>query len=213
MEEKELHHANVIVGTDRRNFIFEILEKKLNFKTIGNPDFLLIENESMGIGDARNFGLWAINKPFLSEIKVSLIIVKSITLEAQNALLKILEEPPIGTYIFINIESLGGILPTFMSRVRVLDLPESADLALSDKGTGTKFLKSDIKAKLSLVNSLSKKADKSDMQELIKSLEEIAYKDNLPSTDLKNILTAKIFASARGSSPKMLLEWLSCVLQ
>ena len=48
------------------------------------------------------------------------------------------------------------------------------------------------------------------MKELIKDLEKIAYKDG--SKNIKNILTAKIFASARGSSPKMLLEWLACVI-
>ena len=58
------------------------------------------------------------------------------------------------------------------------------------------------------------------MKELISNLEEIYYKsynkdianDTEKARAMKNILTAKIFASTKGSSPKMLLEWLSCVL-
>jgi DNA polymerase III delta prime subunit len=212
MENKKMHHANVIVGENARNFVFEILERDLNFKTQANPDFLLIENESFGIDDARNFEKWVIGKPLLGGLKVSIMIIKSITHEAQNALLKVLEEPPFGTYIFINIESLGGLLPTFLSRVRILDAPKNN----AENNNAHKFLNSKIKEKLSLVQTLSKKnpsADgKNEMKELIKNLEKIAYRNNFKHQNLKDILTAKIFASTRGSSPKMLLEWLSCVI-
>jgi hypothetical protein len=218
-ENKKMHHANVIAGGDSRDFIFGILENDLKFKTQGNPDFLLIENQIFGIDDARDFERWVIGKPLVGETKVSFIIVKSITHEAQNALLKTLEEPPLGTYIFINLESLGGLLPTFLSRVRVLELPKGVfEMPQSQKtpfGSDTpakKFLAGKIKEKFALVRSLSKKENKDEMKDLIKDLEEVAYKSNFKSQDLKNILTAKIFASARGSSPKMLLEWLSCVL-
>jgi DNA polymerase III delta prime subunit len=212
MENKKMHHANVIVGENVRNFVFEILERDLNFKTQANPDFLLIKNESFGIDDARNFEKWVIGKPLLGGLKVSIMIIKSITHEAQNALLKVLEEPPFGTYIFINIESLGGLLPTFLSRVRILDAPKNN----AENNNAHKFLNSKIKEKLSLVQTLSKKnpsADgKNEMKELIKNLEKIAYRNNFKHQNLKDILTAKIFASTRGSSPKMLLEWLSCVI-
>ena len=218
MDIEKLHHANIIASNeDCRDFVFEILEKKLNFKVNANPDFLLVENQSFSIDDARNFERWVIGKPLLGEVKASLIIVKSITFEAQNAMLKVLEEPPLGTYIFINLESLGGLLPTFISRVRILELSKGVfwDRGISKTpfdSEAQKFLRASIKEKLSLINSLSKKEDKNEIKDLIKNLEEIAYKNNFKQEDLKNILTAKIFASSRGSSPKMLLEWLSCVL-
>jgi DNA polymerase III delta prime subunit len=212
MEGNKLNHANVVVGENGHDFVLNILEEKLGFKAKGNPDFWLIESEVLGIDDARDLSVWAIGKPLLGEVKVSLLIAKSITQEAQNALLKVLEEPPLGTYIFINIESLGGILPTFMSRVRVLER-ERENQTNADKNVATKFLRSDVKGKLAAVNSLAKKTNKSEIQELIKNLEEVAYRNDFASSDLKNIMTAKIFTSMRGSSPKMLLEWLSCVLQ
>ncbi len=211
-----MHHANILVGGDHRNFVFEILADQLDFKIIANPDFLLLEDQTFGIGQVRDFERWVIGKPLVGEVKVSLIIVKSITFEAQNALLKVLEEPPLGTYIFINLQSLGGLLPTFLSRVRVLEVSKSPFDSCPKKGEldtpAKKFLNSKIKEKFSMIRSLSKKENKEEMRDLIKNLEEVAYEDKLEYKNLRNILTAKIFASTRGSSPKMLLEWLSCVL-
>lgn len=210
---ENLYQSNIVIGRDCHSFVFAILANKLNFNVNANPDFLLVEKQVLGIGEVRDFERWVIGKPFTGEVKVSLITVKSITFEAQNALLKVLEEPPLGTYIFINLESLGGLLPTFLSRVRILESSKVSETADKSAGIqGLKFLRSGIKEKLSIIRSLSKKEDKNEMKELIKNLEEVSYKNNFKPNDLKNIITAKIFASGRGSSPKMLLEWLSCVL-
>ena len=209
-----MHHANIILSNeDCRDFIFDILVKNLNFNPNANPDFLLVESQPFGINDARNLERWAIGKPLIGEPKVSLIVTKSITHEAQNALLKVLEEPPMGTYIFINLENLSGLLPTFISRIMILGAPQlSGENERLAESIGHKFLNFKIKNRLLMIRSLSKKEDKNDMKELIKNLETIAYKEKASANQMKNILTAKIFASARGSSPKMLLEWLSGVL-
>ncbi len=217
-----MHHANIIISRkDCKNFVFSILQRDLNFDIKANPDFLMIENESFSIDNARDFGKWAIGKPLLGESKVSLIVTKSITHEAQNALLKILEEPSLGTYIFIKLESQGGLLPTFLSRVRILsvedeDFENNISNENENKNNADKFLRADIRGKFSLIQSLSKKVDKTDMKELIKDLEKISYenytKDISKAKAMKNMLKAKIFATSRGSSPKILLEWLSCVV-
>ncbi len=206
----KLHHANIILGPgDHRHLVFGILEKDLNFNIHQNPDFLLLENESFGIDDARSLEKWAQGKPFTGEVKVSFLILGSITFEAQNALLKVLEEPPIGTYIFISLQNLGNILGTFLSRVRILDVAKNDKIENIDAQA---FLHSKIKERLASARSLSKKEDKSKMKDLIKNLEEVAYKEKASANHMKNILRAKVFASARGSSPKMILEWLACVL-
>jgi len=205
-----MHHANIVINKeDSRDFVFDILIKNLAFDVKANPDFLLVENQSFGINDARNLEQWALGKPLMGKTKVFLIITKAITHEAQNALLKVLEEPPIGTYIFINLENLGGLLPTFLSRVMVLNVSKNSN----DKNIDAhKFFSSGIKEKLIMIRSLAKKEDKNDMKKLIKDLEEISYKKKASAEQMRDILTAKIFASARGSSPKILLEWLSGVL-
>lgn len=210
-----MHHANIIINReDCRDFVFDILKNNLSFDIKANPDFLMIENDGFGIDDARDLKKWALGKPLLGETKVCFIITKSITHEAQNALLKILEEPTPGTYFFIKLENGGGLLPTFLSRVVILDVKNFGKS--ENENNASKFLNSNKKEKLSLIQILSKKTDKTDMKELIKDLEKICYenfvKDISKAKIMKNVLTAKIFATARGASPKMLLEWLACVV-
>ncbi len=206
---RDLHHANVLVGLrDCRDFLAGFLKNNLGFDLKRNPDFFTIENQFLGIDDARAIELWAAGKPLLGDTKVCFVDTTSITFEAQNALLKVLEEPTLGTYFFINIPNLGNILPTFLSRVRILNyttrnIEESKDAAL--------FLQGEIKKKLQIIKTKSSK-ESSDLKNFLNELESLAYRENLNRNIVKNILTAKVFAAARGSSPKMLLEWLSFVL-
>jgi DNA polymerase III gamma/tau subunit len=204
----KIHHANIVVGKgDSRDFVMNILKNDLDFDIHKNPDFLLFESESFGIEEARNLGEWAARKPLIGEVKVYFLITKSIGFEAQNALLKVLEEPTLGTYFFISLENVGNILPTFLSRVRVLEFISEEIL---ENKKAAKFLNGNINERLAIVRTLSAKEDKNLMRELIKDLEEVSFKT--PEADRKKVLTAKIFATARGSSPRMLLEWLACVV-
>lgn len=221
MNEEKIRQANIITGEGNyKDFVFKILEEKLNFKISSNPDFLLLENESFGINDARSLEKWALNKPFLSETKVSFVVTKSISYEAQNALLRILEEPPSGTYFFIGLESLGGLLPTFISRVAVLNAPSTFSGVRESESIGFKFLRAGIGERFSLIHSLLKNENRANIKEFIRDLEKISYENHVSNMllnvsktkTIKNILVAKTFVAARGSSTKMLLEWLSCVL-
>lgn len=54
-----------------------------------------------------------------------LIRFESITPEAQNVLLKILEEPPLGTVFILGTAQAGLLLPTLLSRLEKLVLPEN----------------------------------------------------------------------------------------
>jgi DNA polymerase-3 subunit delta' len=207
----KIHHANIVVGNDGYQKSIVILNEELMFQTRGNPDFFIMKTETFGIDDARELGKWVAGKPLVGEIKAALFVVESITFEAQNALLKVLEEPPLGTYIFINIKSLGGILPTFLSRVAVLKSEEGE--VIYDESDAQKFLKSKIKERLAVARSLAKKEEKSLMKEFLVDMEKSLQKSrtkSLASPDLRRILKAKVFAGARGSSSKILLDWLSC---
>ena len=206
----KIHHANILISRgDCSEFLRELLERELDFKTTRNPDFLIIEGESFGIDDARYLERWAMGKPFQGGIKVAFVVLKSLTFEAQNALLKTLEEPVGGAHFFIHLPSLGNILPTFLSRVSVthIDGKTSEDFKVQ-----TDFIRGDIKKRLSLVKLVSEKKDKGDVKKFIDELEYVARGEKLDSLGVKNILTAKVFATTRGSSPKILLEWLACVL-
>jgi len=86
---------------------------------------LQIYEKTMGIADVRNIQKAILLKPFRGKTKAVIIdTYESITLEAQNALLKILEEPPANTIIVIMTAKRELILPTIISRCKIIVLKE-----------------------------------------------------------------------------------------
>jgi DNA polymerase III delta prime subunit len=92
-------------------------------------DITLIERDetksSIGIEDVKNMQKKLFLKPLKSPAK-ALLIEEShlLTTEAQNALLKVLEEPPSNTIIMLLSESKESLLPTIISRCKVITLEE-----------------------------------------------------------------------------------------
>lgn len=94
------------------------------------PDLLLVSNEdrnSIGIEKVRQVISWLTTKPFQSRIKT--VIIENahlMTVEAQNALLKNLEEPPGNAQIVLAAHHKSWLLPTIVSRCATLELPTRA---------------------------------------------------------------------------------------
>lgn len=88
---------------------------------------------SIGIEDVRELQKKAFLKPFKSQEKALVIHnAQQATNEAQNALLKLLEEPPTNTYIILTADSSRPFLPTVLSRCKIISLDshtEHIDLA------------------------------------------------------------------------------------
>ncbi len=81
--------------------------------------------QSIGIETVKQIHKKVFLKPIKSKSK--LIIIEDahlLTPEAQNALLKILEEPPTNTHIILATESLDALLPTILSRCQIIRLEE-----------------------------------------------------------------------------------------
>jgi len=86
---------------------------------------LKIYEKAMGIEDVRNIKKAILLKPFRGKTKAVVIdAYEDITPQAQNALLKILEEPPANTIIVITTAKKELILPTIISRCKVIVLQE-----------------------------------------------------------------------------------------
>ncbi len=63
---------------------------------------------------------------YLSTENKKVVIVKTVeelSFEAQNALLKIVEEPPARTTFFFISQDENGVIPTLLSRLRIIKLP------------------------------------------------------------------------------------------
>lgn len=77
--------------------------------------------QSLGIEEIRLLQEKIFLKPIKSKTKAVIIEdAQLLTTEAQNALLKVLEEPPEQTIIILGAESVEALLPTIISRCKVI---------------------------------------------------------------------------------------------
>ncbi|WP_288222456.1 DNA polymerase III subunit delta' [uncultured Clostridium sp.] len=125
----EISHAHIIVGADgigksnlANKFARNILGK------LEDKDYIDIINyrckkASFGVDDVREIVEEINKKPFEGDKKVIIIYDgNKLTVQAQNALLKTIEEPPNGVYIILLCESLELILDTIKSRCQIYKL-------------------------------------------------------------------------------------------
>ena len=89
---------------------------------LGTPDFLLINEEpSITIKTIRELKIWVATKPFQADHKIVLIHhAHTMSLPAQNALLKTLEEPPPQVLIYLTCPNPSLLLPTIVSRCQII---------------------------------------------------------------------------------------------
>jgi len=116
-----LHHAYYFVEHKAEEAVHklkEFLTEVVGVKIAGNPDFSHRKFDNFTIDDARSITQGESRKDFSGGKKIFIIETDFITEEAQNALLKVFEEPTIGTHFFI-ISPQDVLLPTLRSRMQV----------------------------------------------------------------------------------------------
>ena len=78
---------------------------------------------SISIAEIRRLKKWISLKPYLSPKKIAFIKeAQKLTPQAQNALLKTLEEPTSSTIIILETENLKLMLPTIISRLEIINI-------------------------------------------------------------------------------------------
>lgn len=132
LDSEKLHHAYLIEAVDKSlvGRLVTILEKRFAISSKGNPDFLVLYRDTFGIDESHELIRLQVHRVAEGLQKLIVIYTGSITKEAQNALLKVFEEPTPSTHFFLVVPSLGSILPTLKSRLMILgnsDFSESVD--------------------------------------------------------------------------------------
>ena len=124
-----LSHAHLIAGEDGvgKGKLANILAKFILNGDLDREYVDIInyssEKSSFGVDDVRDIIEEVYKKPFEKDKKVIIIHEgNNLTIQAQNALLKTIEEPPKGVYIIILCESLELILDTIKSRCEIYKL-------------------------------------------------------------------------------------------
>lgn len=115
---------SILVISKDKNQIQEFLGKIISENKIDRFDITTLEQEgTIGIEDVRILQRSISFKPIKSSKKIVLIKnSENITIEAQNALLKTLEEPPPNTIVILASKTKETLLPTVLSRCKIVTL-------------------------------------------------------------------------------------------
>ncbi len=218
------HHAYCLIGnSSARVRLITLLGKEHFIFAEGNTDFSDRTYDTLTINDARELKEQSWIKPMAEGIKkIFILTMNGITIEAQNALLKLLEEPAEYSHFFLIIPSAHLLLPTVKSRISFIQLDNEKSEMGSDTAAldeARKFLKSNTKDKLAFVKNLlddilKEKKSKQDAIYFLNDLEQITYEDFGAKNGrrmLEVIDMARKYANDRAPSLKMLLESVALV--
>lgn len=94
---------------------------------------LLDDKKTIGVEQMRELRSSVFVKPTEEDVKVYIIgNAETMTVQAQNVFLKVLEEPPRGVYFLMLCENVSNILPTVRSRAPSLKMQIFTDGELTD---------------------------------------------------------------------------------
>lgn len=145
-----LAHATLAIGYSEGDQA--TLLERLNVPVGDRVEVSAVENG--GIKDIHEFASKVLLSPQFGPVRLGIIKeAQALTPQAQNALLKLLEEPPTRTKIILFSSSDAAILQTIRSRCRVYYGVKTTEL------TGSKAFKGDILSQFMAAETLAKEED------------------------------------------------------
>src|SRR3989344_6312768 len=231
-EKDRLHHAYVVEAQRDEGLVaLRALIESFGVKTRGNPDFYDHVEDVFHLKHAQKVRTEQSFRGAEGARKIFVIVFNTVGHEAQDALLKTLEEPTEGTHFFFVTRTREHLLPTFLSRVKVIGRESSVISHQSlEENAGEEFLRATIAERMKMIEPMTKtKTDdkpkaKEDARLFLESLERALY-EKLPKATLgipkvafgiaecvsalENVILAKRHLSSRSPSLKLLLEHLA----
>ena len=231
------HHACLLIGAADlwREILEAELKKILKIENLSTcPDIWWLSYGSFGIKDSHNLIEKGVSRSFAGQGRFFILEISSITPEAQNSLLKTLEEPVVGTHFFIIARQADIFLPTVRSRMITFKAHQNLEAKPpSEQGTplgglASKFLKLDLPDRLEFIHKeflparaggKNKEVSKSeiidffiDLEKTLRSrvnMREISKAEELALYELEK---AQHYLQNPRSSNRLILEHLSLVL-
>ncbi len=220
--QKNLHHFYLIEGQGSvvapqiRETLIEVGLLEPN-----SSDFLSQAYETLLVEHTELVRSYASQKSSTGLYQFMVIEALAVTHEAQQALLKVFEEPSEGMHFFLILPKISEILPTVQSRARVfIHEKDTAQIVKEAK----QFIKMSPKDRLTYIADLVKKHDDDDTSgslryhaiQFLGGLQSALHEnpENLIQYKkvLEDILLMSKYLSSRGASVKMILEHVALVL-
>lgn len=219
------HHAYLVAGESEkaRKAARAFIARELGLPE-GSPDVMERAYGLFSVEDARALLTLAYQAPLAGDTKALVVSAGRIYHEAQNALLKLFEEPPADTALFLVVPLEGALLGTLRSRL--MPLPGWQVDASSMSEDAVEFVAGDAKGRSALIARLAsakdddaKRAARDVALSILDGVERIARaawkKDETKGEFLKLLNDSarlRPLILDRSSSLKMILEHLSIVL-
>lgn len=126
-------HAYILTTTNRQTIarkLVELLELELEPETLlQQPDLVIVEpkeKDSLTIAQVRRLHLQLSRRPLKLPQQIGLILgAERLTVPAQNAFLKLLEEPAANTILVLATRNPYQLLPTLLSRSQIIAVADT----------------------------------------------------------------------------------------
>lgn len=165
--------------------------------------------DTLRIADVRQLIEDSARKPADSyATQAFVLVVDTMRIESQNALLKLFEEPPSGVVFHLVVRDCVGLLPTLRSRLEDRTSAETQDTSAIARD----FFALPIADRLACVAEKVTSKDIIWQQALITGTETCVVQGNLPKHLSKTVVYVSGRLRAPGASPKLLLEHLALAL-
>jgi len=206
------HHAYILYADRKQSIpvIKDSIARSFFDSDLTHPDFAHISYEVCKIDDIREIGERAGLRSITDRPKVFLCDCRIMTMEAQNAFLKIFEDGTSNTHFFIVTSSKGWVLPTLASRAEVYDFLD----VVSFSPLTESFFKGGLRERLALIEKISKDKDRTAAVSIIEEGVSYAYMHggHKKYTYAETVLGVYDYAMAPSSSYKMLLEYIALMI-
>ncbi len=170
-------------------------------------DVLHVVHDSLGIDEARALIEQASHKAVSGSTRSFVILAGSMTLPAQNALLKLLEEPPEGAKFYLLLPDKELLIPTLQSRLSVL---QGTQADVNDESF-KEFVALSQKDRLALIADKTKDKDLEWINAIVSGAMRQAGKIK-DAVKLTGVIFVASHINGPGASKKMLLEELALTI-
>ncbi len=184
-----------------------------------NPDFYIRTYSHFGIDEALELRERASSRA-MGEHRTFVLVAASITSEAQNALLKTLEEPPADASFIIMVPSPSTLLSTVRSRAQTLSIYALTKSVNPGLVNARDFLKALPAKRIEMLKPLLEKGDddRRDMGALLAFLAELEkdlagrFERHEILEGIQTIYTARQYSTDKGALVKPLLESVALIV-
>ena len=218
VEINKTSHSYLFIGTEgigKKLIAEEFAKMLLAVKdTENSPDFSIIEPDgnSIKIDQIREFQKKVSEKPIISQRKVYIINDSDkMTVEAQNCLLKTLEEPPEFVTIILVGTNENAFLSTIKSRCMILHFEEISEEKI------LKYLEENYQIKINsqimikaFQGSIGKAIELKDKQEQYEKIENLIY--GLEKMDVVDLVNKAEFLYLSKDDKTEILDYMEVIL-